>query len=283
MVRHQADMASSIPASFDCIVYGLVAILVSYLAFGRDISLMDFVHVLNSRPYWFVWHFIILIMFSPIIETAIRNANLRQITYWIVLLTIVNIGIGYFLKVYNINGYNVFNFIYLYVLARWLRMVHENKWISILAKSGLVVWVIVSVLLSVGYIIFTSHVSFKPSHAISYYSYNNPLVMLSTVAVFLWFSQLKIQSSAINNIAKGALGVYLLHSTNTTLSPYRGVVVSWGFGSFGYPGLFLAIVCVYGGCLLLSIAVEWVKGHVGIVRRVYAIGQYVEERVTPDR
>ena len=242
----------------------------------------DIKHIIDTRNYWFIWHYFFLVLMSPILEKAISGVNTRQMTYWIVLLTVANLGIGYVLKVFNITGYNAFNFIYLYFLARWLRMMQENKWFSVFSRYGLLIWVGTAAVLAIGYVVVTGIVPFEPSHGIRYFAYNNPLVLLEAVAVFSWFSRLKLQSAAINIVATGALGIYLLHS-DIVMGPYRGAFVKGLWNGFGYPGLFLAIVCVYGGCLLLSIAVEWVKGHVGIVRRVYAIGQYVEERVFPDR
>ena len=265
---------------FDCMLYVLVATIIACVIFGHHLTLTDVRYIFDSRPYWFIWHFIILIMMSPLLERAMRSADSRQLTYWVLLLTIINLGIGYVLGIFNINGYNVFNFIYLYVLSRWLRMIQENKWFRVFSKYGLLIWVCSAAILAVGYIFVTGIVSFNPSHGTRYFAYNNPLVLLSTLAVFSWFSQRQMKSRIINYLATGALGIYLFHSTNQVMKPYRTMFTVGLWNVYGYPGLFLAILCVYGGCLLLSIAVEWVKGHVGIVRRVYGIGQYVEDRVT---
>ena len=268
---------------FDCSLYVALSTIIACLLFGHQLVLDDIKHIVDTRHYWFIWHYFFLVLISPILEKAISGVTTRQMTYWIMLLTVANLGIGYVLKVFNINGYNAFNFIYLYFLARWLRMMQENKWFGVFSKYGLLIWVCSAAILAVGYIFVTGIVSFNPSHGTRYFAYNNPLVLLSTLAVFSWFSQRKMESRIINYLATGALGIYLFHSTNQVMKPYRTMFTVGLWNAYGYPGLFLAIVCVYGGCLLLSLAVEWVKGHVGIVRRVYAIGQYVEERVFPDR
>lgn len=49
----------------------------------------------------------------------------------------------------NGNGYNFLNFIYLYYLARYVRVQKENTYVKYLFKMGLPIWVGCSVLLGV--------------------------------------------------------------------------------------------------------------------------------------
>ena len=263
---------------FDCSLYVALSTIIACLFYGHQIVLDDIKHIIDTSHYWFIWCYFFLVLISPVLEKAISGVNTRQMTYWIVLLTVANLGLGYVLGMTNYNGYNATNFVYLYFLARWLRMIQDNKWFRVFSRYGLLIWVGAAAVLALGYVVVTGIVPFEPSHGTRYFGYNNPLVLLETMAVVSWFSRLKLRSAAINIVATGALGIYLLHG-DIVMAPYRGAFVKGLWNGFGYPGLFLAIVCVYGGCLLLSIAVEWMKGHVGIVRRVYAIGQYVEERI----
>ena len=44
------------------------------------------------------------------------------------------------------------------------------------------------------------------------FTYTNPLVIVQTVALFMFFSQLKMKSKVVNKLALSCLAVYLLHA-----------------------------------------------------------------------
>ena len=125
-----------------------------------------------------------------------------------VLLSIVTFLFGYHWKYMNGNGYNFLNFIYLYYLARYVRVQKENTYVKYLFKMGLPIWVGCSVLLGVFHTwrISGGHVY----DSISYFGYNNPLVVLSSISLFCWFSTMKFESKIINFIAGGTFAVYLV-------------------------------------------------------------------------
>lgn len=53
---------------------------------------------------WFVLHFIILLMFSPILEMALDNVPIKTLRVWVVLLAVVNIFFGWGKGVLNPDG-----------------------------------------------------------------------------------------------------------------------------------------------------------------------------------
>jgi hypothetical protein len=149
-----------------------------------------------------------LVLCSPMIENSLKNISHRTFTYYIVLLSILNIFFGYLNGYVNNNGYNVVNFIYLYYIARYLRTMANNKYFHAIFKYGGYIWLLSSVLLGVIHTWRINHGSVYDS--IWYFGYNNPFVLISSIGFFCWFSTKHIDSKLINFIAGGTFAVYLI-------------------------------------------------------------------------
>ena len=100
------------------------------------------------------------------------------------------------------DGYTLVNFILMYLLGAYFRL-HERKESPMKGiRTGLFTFSIcVAVNLVCG--------NFFLGRAISYC---NPLVIIQTVAIFIVFFNIKIQSKIVNALASCAFGVYLMHS-----------------------------------------------------------------------
>ena len=155
----------------------------------------------------------------------------------------------------NSNGYNLMNFMFLYSIGRFIALhtsnvkTEKSKWISI------VVYVLCSFAI-VGIVEFLFHIGQQGKIWKFGFYYNNPLVVISAIAFFLFFRNLKIQSKLINRAAVSVLAVYLIHE-NPIVSKYLyKYVVSLGeqisnnlvLGS----ALFLFAVCIFVVCILFD-------------------------------
>ena len=82
------------------------------------------------------------------------------------LLTIVTFLFGYHWKYMNVDGYNFLNFIYLYYLARYLKLQKEKTYAKYLFKNGLSIWIGCSILL--GALIGNERLHYiEPHHGVS--------------------------------------------------------------------------------------------------------------------
>lgn len=106
------------------------------------------------------------------------------------------------------QGFNVVNFLLMYVLGGYLRYCgipeKYNKtrillpvWIG--SVVGIFVWSLITQKLTL-------------MELRSAWVYHNPLVILSTVVLFAMFTNLKITSKVINNLSSAAFTCFLLHS-----------------------------------------------------------------------
>ena len=153
----------------------------------------------------------------------------------------------------NNNGYNVVHFAWLYYIARYLRMTKDERWNKQMQKAGLWIYFGNSLLMALVFI-FMSNVG-HPIASMKWFSYNNPLLMLSAIGFFIWISQFKFKSHLINLIATGMFGVFLLHTTPYVI-PFRNNVTSVVYSQMGYSGILVEILVLLVVLTIISIVVN---------------------------
>lgn len=115
-----------------------------------------------------------------------------------------NIGLG------TREGYSLISFIMLYLLARAIKLYGLPEWFK---RISPVVYLLCSILLIVGNDIVKSY----GMTSNWWFAYNNPIVIISSVAFLISFERIKIQSRFINHIAKSTLACLLGHTMLTFL------------------------------------------------------------------
>lgn len=211
----------------------------------QDVSVVSW----GMKEWWYVPHFVMLVLCSPLIEKSIEGITLRKFSVYVVLLTLVNELFGYHWKYMNGNGYNFLNFIYLYYIARYLRNLKHTNQAKWMFHYGLLIWLTCSILLG------TFHtwrvLNGQEFDSLSYFGYNNPLVILSSIGVFCWFSSLNIKSKFVNFVAGGTFAVYLI-STKQFGPMHIGALGLSAYLHFSYIGLvvysILATAILYLPC-----------------------------------
>lgn len=83
---------------------------------------IKYLFFLSNSPYWFVIDYLFLLFFAPMLNMMFESMNRRYITSLIVVMTIMSIYFGFIWQhKVNENGYQFFQFIYLYCLGKFLR------------------------------------------------------------------------------------------------------------------------------------------------------------------
>ena len=100
------------------------------------------------------------------------------------------------------DGYTLMNFILMYFLGAYFRLYQYNSTPTKQICIGLIGY-FACIMLN------TVYANFFFGRATSYC---NPLVIIQTVAIFIVFFNIKIQSKIVNALASCAFGVYLMHS-----------------------------------------------------------------------
>ncbi len=206
------------------------------------------------KEWWYIPNFCMLILFSPMIESSLVNIDKRKFTFYIVLLTIINILFGYHWKYVNGNGYNFVNFVYLYYIARYLRIMKDSRYFKYFYQHGIGIWLISSILLGTFHTwrVLGGH----EYDSISYFGYNNPLVLLSSISLFCWFSAREIKSKLINFIAGGTFAVYLV-STKEFGPLHIGSMGASAYEHFSYLGMLLYAISLTALIYIPSSIICW--------------------------
>jgi len=205
----------------ECAFYGLIAYFIHILVSGQSIGfsiINNSILVFSNPPgWWFIKYYILLFLFSPVLNAASEMMPNRTLLSALALLFIVNV---YFLWLYRDatfdSGFCLQHFIFIYLIGRFLnRFDLRKKGPSHLALCCLLcVWVCVSVL---GFV-------FPNSYFLKLY-HGNPITICISICIFFLFSNVSIHSAklsmVINWIAASSLSIYLIHS-NCYLSEYFG-------------------------------------------------------------
>ena len=188
--------------AFFALLTALMKSFVTEVQFDKSLVysvLLPFSH----SDWWFIKCYVALFLISPVLNGAARNLGRKEFITAIALLTVLNVYLGYYWHQHNVDGYNLVQFIYIYLIGAFLhkfplkRLDRKNS--MLLYVLGALLWSLCSVL----------SVKWRVPHWISFY-YNNPLVILAATGLFVYMTQIEIRSRAINVIASSVLAAYLI-------------------------------------------------------------------------
>ncbi len=164
---------------------------------------------INIHNYWFIEQYVILLLIAPLLEKILDRFD--YITFSIVVFLCSVTTFYYLWLVFGTNGYNAYNFIYLYLLGRFIRLSIGKIKINILIC--LIVYITIAMLLAIIFIVIYGYDFCRISRGTMWFlGYNNPLIIMMSISIFLFFIKVKIQNRFINKIAATTLGIYVIHT-----------------------------------------------------------------------
>ncbi len=242
---------SVIKLLYCCLFYAVVSFIFSYVNHAFSPKQLLFV----SEANWFIAAYIGLMLLSPILNSYAEHSSKQRLGITIVMLLVFQTWYEYVPKLIpNFHGgYSILSFCILYLLARYLRLYPLG---GVNSKKSLIVYAAITfTLAAVVYAI--SAIGFKVRVLSGeILKYNAPLVILSSVSLFLAFTKLEIDySSVINHLAKSCIAVLLIH-TSAAFFPYFGHVFKYIFwqtsGIVTVVLWIIAVICIYFICALID-------------------------------
>ena len=210
---------------------GLISI--DKLTLFKDIFPLEFAN------NWFIKYYILLYLISPLLNAAIKTMSQKTHKRILLILFIMFCFMPWITRsqTFDNNGYTLYQFIYLYLIGGYLNKYNSFENSTIGQKSNLikrsVLITIISVCVLSNFLLY--HFSFKYTGPnaflndlilniqISHLSYNNPFVLIQSIAYFLLFSTFKFKNRFINGVAALTIGVYLIHDNNYI----RSYIYTW--------------------------------------------------------
>jgi len=191
---------------FQCVFYAVGIYTAAALVFPETFSFRGWLEswlVLTHTDLWYVPSYFGLMLLSPILNAGLETLTRRQYETILGAFVLFNIWCGWWWGgTFNPTGYTLFQLILVYMTARYIRL-HVDAGAMRRRRPAIAA---VYVLSTAG--VFISSIYLEPLKA---FAYNSPLVLLSTVSLFMLFMTTRIQSAAINYIAQSAFAVYLIH------------------------------------------------------------------------
>ena len=190
-------------AFYGCVLYHLYLYLIdSHI--NRWSIYNTLFPISNSPGLWFVKSYFVLYLLSPILNVAVNALTKRQYQISILLFTVVILYYGFYREMeFGNAGYSLSNFVYLYFVSGYLKR-HVSSTPRIRIPS-LLIYLVGSIILWILTILATQNNRFATL------GYNHPVLVINSIAFFLFFTTFCFSSKFINFIAPSSLAVYLLH------------------------------------------------------------------------
>lgn len=203
--------------------------------------------ILSSSHFWFIKTYLFLFLLSPLLNLYWKESNTRQKWYMTFVFGLVA---SYMAMTKGdssmLNGKNLVNFAFIYYCGRLLNQ-YKERWTGWKTWSVLAIYVILNILLVMGYLYFPSKIQNVIWH-ISY-RYSSPLLLLNSVLFFMLFGKMHFKSKMINYIASSSLAIYLFHGCRPYVIGSVGQLAYWLYD--GIPNMALFFMA----CALLALAV----------------------------
>lgn len=213
---------------------------------------------------WFIKAYIMLYIFSPILNAFVENTNKR--TFKIVLIcyflfqTIYgwcSVGAEWFK-----DGYSAISFMGLYLLMRYL-----HKFTPIISgKSSLFcITVYFACVLIITFLAILQTLHMIPSWLMfgRMYSYANPFVIIESLALFLLFTRFEFKSKAVNFIAASTFAVFLLHSNPNIAKQHFAPLINNVYQTYNGIACLSIIFAILIAIFFMAIAIDQIRIWLG--------------------
>lgn len=169
---------------------------------GKTLILSTFKHCYDS--WWFINCYVYLMLIAPILNKAIEHFSQKQLLHAVIFVSIADILLGYLMKMDN--GYSFIHFIFLYIIGAY--MGKEAALFDRLKRWHYFLIYIICVILwgIIAYLTSGDKIYLQTNQ-----SYNNPLIIIASIAFFNLFRKSTINyNKLINTVAPLAIASYLI-------------------------------------------------------------------------
>lgn len=217
--------------------YTVTIWIVAIVLFNKGITLHNTIKSMFpiiTEHYWFITVYIAMLFLAPILKVFLVNMSKKQYQYLLIILTIILTIIGNIYPrsvVFNdITGINFITMLYVYIIGGYIKL-HCSQ-VKTQKRKYLLGYIICGIITFI-YSIITNSLASKNMiyqvYARKDMAYNSIWVVISSIMIFMYFKELKINSNLIqkivNTIHPLSLTVYIIHENiflkGLTLNAYQ--------------------------------------------------------------
>lgn len=195
-----------------CAFYDVICTII----FQENLSVKYIIHSLlpfSHTNLWFVRCYFYLFLLSPMLNKVSDHCSKKEFIFLLLIWSVLTFYFGFLWKgTFNSNGYNIMNFMFLYLIGRFIDL--HTKSIKHMNIKYLLVYLLCSFIIGL-IALFIFHLGYNQkwiSHLA--YSYHSPIVVVSSVAFFLFFRSLNFYNKIVNWGASSAFAIYLIHENS---------------------------------------------------------------------
>jgi len=212
--------------------------------------------LIKHRGYWFVKAYIILYLFAPVLNTFADNVSRKKLKIFLVAFFIIQLIYGFYhYGSWYAGGYSPLSFMGLYLLARYMRL-YPCRFTQFNKYMDLTLYFVISLLTAICSLALTW---FFGKGSTVLFLYSSPMVILSSVFFFLFFTKLSLQNQFVNWVASSCFAVYLVHNSPYIFHTYYTGVVKYWFDTEPRSVFLLYCTCLIMGFFLCSVLFDKVR------------------------
>lgn len=195
-----------------CLVYsvGICSVVMLIRAYtGSDVcSFGEWIEswlIYTHNDLWYVPAYLGLYLLAPFLNSAINNLSQKLYFVYLAAFVAFNVYCGWFWGgSFNPTGYTLVHLIMMYLIGlyigKYFTLTDGNR--RNVRLRSYIIYVISTILITLMAAVTESNFAF---------AYNSPLVIVSSVALFIVFATLQFNSKWINYVASSAFAAYLIH------------------------------------------------------------------------
>lgn len=180
-------------------------------------SVQGFLQCICLSPQnWFVKAYLLLYIMAPALNAFADKQDCKLHRNVLVGFFLIQTFYGcLFAADFFEKGYGTLSFMGLYLLVRYIKL-YRPKWSLLKKEHDLLIYLFCAV--SITGVTVWGIMAGKNTDILMF-TYINPLVIIESVTLFLFFSKLSFTSRLINWVASSSFAVYLVHTNPNILGP----------------------------------------------------------------
>ena len=161
--------------------------------------------IFTHNDLWYVPAYLGLYLLVPFLNCGLNALSQRNFTFYLAAFVLFNVYCGWMWGgTFNPTGYTLVHLVMMYLIGRYI-----GKYIAITDDNRQKIRINSCGIYCGATILITLMATRFASNWV--YAYNSPLVIASSIALFMLFATLRFSSKWINYIAASAFAAYLIH------------------------------------------------------------------------
>lgn len=203
-----------------------------------------------GSAYWFIVAYAGLYILSPVLNAFAESATQRRLGRFLACFFTFEFVYGFATDSGMFSsGYSIISFAGLYLLARYARR-STGRWTRLGAGTYLAAYAAIMLTGAALYIAIIGLTGHGDGGRLI--SYTSPFVIAGSLALVLAFSRIRLQSRAVNSMARSCPAVYLIHFHPLVLPFYTalfsGLYARLGGAAFAAAAA-LCLTAIFAGCI----------------------------------